>query len=68
MAKAKGSEKWIQNAIKPENKGKLHKALKVPANKRIPLAKLEKAEKSKNPTIRHEAQLAETLGKLRKKK
>lgn len=56
---------WIQDAIK--HKGALHKDLGVPAGKKIPAAKLKKAEHSKNPTIRKRANLAETLKGLRKK-
>jgi predicted secreted protein len=40
----------------------------VPAGKDISASKLAKAAKSKNPTEAKEARLAETLGKLRKKK
>ena len=53
------AEKWIQGAIK--HKGALHKELGVPEGKKIPEKKLKKAEKSKNPTLRKRAQLAETL-------
>jgi hypothetical protein len=55
---------WIAGAIKKP--GALRKALKVKKGEKIPEAKLEKAEKSKNPLMRKRAQLAETLGKLRK--
>lgn len=58
-------KKWIQKAIK--HPGKLHKELGVAEGKKIPAKKLEKAEHSKNPTIRREANLAKTLSKLRKK-
>ena len=59
------AEKWIQKAhIK---KGALHKELGVPAGKKIPKKKLEKAEHSKNPLERKRAVLAETLGKMKKK-
>lgn len=60
-------EKWIQNAIKPSSKGKLHEALGVPMGKKIPEKKLEKAEHSKNPSLRKKAVLAETLKDFRKK-
>ncbi len=60
-------EKWIQNAIKPSSKGKLHEALGVPMGKKIPEKKLEKAEHSKNPSLRKKAVLAETLKGFRKK-
>lgn len=52
-------KKWIKGATK--NKGALHRHLGVPADKPIPEKKLEAAAHSKNPTIRKEAQLAETL-------
>lgn len=57
---------FIQKAIK--HKGALRKALHVKQGEKIPEKKLEKAEHSKNPTMRRRANLAETLGKLRKKK
>ena len=60
------AKKWIQEAIK--HPGALHEELKVPEGKKIPTAKLKKAEHSKNPTLARRARLAETLGKLRKKK
>ncbi len=58
-------KKWIQGAIK--SPGALHKALKVPEGKKIPEKKLEKAEHSKNPTLKKRAVLAETLKKMHKK-
>jgi hypothetical protein len=61
------AEKWIQKALKPSTKGALHKDLGVPAGKKIPEKKLEKAEHSKNPTTRKRAVLAETLKGLKKK-
>ena len=57
-------EKWIQGAIK--HKGALHKELGVPEGKKIPEKKLEKAEHSKNPTLKKRAVLAETLKKMHK--
>ena len=63
MAKAK-SGNWIADAIKKP--GALHKSLGVPKGKKIPMAKIEKAEKSKNPTLAKRARLAETLSHLRK--
>lgn len=59
------SEKWIQGAIK--HPGALHEALNVPEGEKIPAKKLAKAEHSKNEHMRHMANLAKTLGKLRKK-
>lgn len=57
-------EKWIQSAIKKP--GALHKDLGVPKGKKIPEAKLEKAEHSKNPKIAKRARLAETLKGFKK--
>jgi hypothetical protein len=59
---------WIQNAVKSSSKGNLHKALGIPLDKKIPEGKIEKATNSKNPTIRKEANLANTLKGLRKGK
>lgn len=59
------AEKWIQGAIK--HPGKLHRALHVPQGEKIPAKKIEKASHSKNMTLRREANLAKTLGKLRSK-
>ncbi len=50
---------WIGAATK--NKGGLHRALGVPAGQKIPAKKLAKAEHSKNPKVRKEANLAKTL-------
>lgn len=55
---------WIAGAIK--HKGALHKELGVPAGKKIPEKKLEKAEHSKNPTERKRANLAKTLKGFKK--
>jgi hypothetical protein len=55
---------WIKDATK--NKGKLHRELGVKEGEKIPAKKLAKAEKSKNPTIRKEANLARTLKGLKK--
>ena len=54
------AEKWIQKAIKPQNKGALHKALGVPADKKIPAKKLEAAAKKPGKTGQR-ARLAKTL-------
>lgn len=59
-------KKWIKDAIK--HPGKLHRELGVPEGEKIPAKKMAKAAKSKSPTIKKEAKLAKTLGKLRKKK
>lgn len=42
-------------------KGALHKALDVPAGKKIPEAKLKKAEHSINPLTKKRAVLAENM-------
>lgn len=62
MAKGKN---FIAEAIK--HPGALRKTLGIKKGKKIPEAALEKAEKSKNPTTRKRANLAETLSKLRPK-
>jgi hypothetical protein len=59
------NKNWISKAIKKP--GALHKSLGVPKGKKIPEAKLEKAEHSKNPTVKKRAVLAETLKGFKKK-
>jgi len=59
-------EYWIADAIKPTHKGKLRKKLGVKKGEKIPEKKLKKAEHSKNPKLRKQAVLAETLRKMRK--
>mgnify|MGYP003334800885 FL=1 len=61
----KEAKKWIQSAIR--HPGALHESLHVPEGKKIPMARLEKAEHSKNPTLARRARLAETLRGLKKK-
>ena len=56
--------KWIQKAIKKENKGKLREALGAKAGKPIPAKKLEAAAK-KPGIIGKRARLAETLKGLK---
>ncbi len=51
--------KWIKATVK--NPGALHKSLGIPKGQRIPDAAIEKAEHSKNATLRRRATLAETL-------
>lgn len=58
---------WISEAIKPSSKGKLHKALGIAEDKKIPEKKLDKAEHSKNPTLKKEAILAKTLKSFKKR-
>lgn len=52
---------WIQKALGPNSKGKLHRELGVPEGKKIPSSKLKKAEHSKNPKLKKRAILANTL-------
>lgn len=53
--------KWMQGlSLK---KGALHRELGVPADKKIPAGKLEKAAHSSNPTLKKRAVLAETFRK-----
>lgn len=52
------AEKWIQKAIKKP--GALHKALGVPADKKIPARKLAVKE-SDSPTMKKRKTLAKTL-------
>lgn len=53
--------KWIQKALGPKSKNKLHKNLGIAEGKKIPSKILKKAENSKSPTLAKEARLAETL-------
>jgi len=61
------AEKWIQKALPPSSKGKLHKALGVKQGEKISASKLKKAEHSKSPSLRKKAALAETLKSFHKK-
>lgn len=54
------SEKWIQKALPPSSKGKLHKELGIPLGKDIPEATLAKAA-TKGGKLGQRARLAETL-------
>ena len=58
------AEKWIQKAIKKP--GALRKELGVPEGEKIPAKKMAKAAKSTNPKVAKMANLAKTLGKLKK--
>jgi len=60
-SKVAESEKWIQKAVNPANKGNLHKALHVAQGEKIPKAKIAKATHSKNPKLRHMAQFAKNV-------
>jgi hypothetical protein len=55
---------WIAGAIK--HPGALHKSLGVPEGKKIPAAKIEKAEGSSDPLLAKRARFAETLKGLNK--
>lgn len=63
------AEKFIQKAIK--HKGALRATAKrdglIKGDEKLSKTDLNKLEKSKNSTTRKRAQLAETLGKMRKK-
>lgn len=59
---------WIAGALPKSSKGKLHKKLGIKAGTKIPESKLKKAEKSKNPTLKKEAVLAQTLRNMKGKK
>jgi len=61
---SRSKKEWIKSAIK--NPGSLHKSLHVPKENKIPMEKIKKAEKSKNPSLRKKAFLAETLKKINK--
>ena len=52
--------KWIQDAIKPQTRGALRKALGVPADKNIPAKKLAVKE-SDSPLMKKRKTLAKTL-------
>lgn len=58
------AEKWIQKAIKPENKGSLRKSLGVKAGQKIPAKTLASAAK-KPGLVGKRARLAETLRKMK---
>lgn len=57
-AGVKDNEKKETVKIAPGRKGLLHKNLGINPKKKIPLAKLKKAAKSKNPAIRKRANFA----------
>lgn len=57
-------KKWIQDAIKPQNVGKLRSALGVKEGKKIPAGKLAKAAKAPGK-MGQRARLAQTLKKLK---
>ncbi len=53
--------------IKPENKGKLHADTHTASDKKIPEAKIEKAERSSDPAVRKRAVFAENAKHWNKK-
>ncbi len=53
--------------IKPENKGKLHAKLGIPAGQKIPAAKISKAKNSSSAAERKEATFAQNAAKWNKK-
>lgn len=53
-------KKWIQNAIKPQNAGKLRESLGVKKGETIPAKKLAKAAKAPGK-MGQRARLAQTL-------
>lgn len=51
----------LHHALSGLRKGRLHRALGVPEDEPIPAAKLAEAKNSKDETVRHMANFAETL-------
>lgn len=62
----KPKKNWIKKAI-GSNKGALHRHLGVPEGEKIPEDKIRGALNSGDPTIRKEAQLANTLKGMKHK-
>ena len=60
--KARKSKNWIQGM--GMKKGALHDDLGVPRSEKIPLAKVQAAAKSDDPTLRRRAQLALNFRKM----
>ena len=60
--------KWMQKVSKTLKKGALRQELGAKPGKPIAEKKLEKSAKSKNPTLKKRAVLAETFRKAAKKK
>ena len=58
-------DKWIQKALPPSSKGKLHKALGIPQGEKIPSKVLNKVAE-KGGKIGKEAKLAKTLKGFKK--
>ena len=53
--------------IKKSRKGLLHKNTGTPKGKKVPLSKIKKAEKSKDPKVRKRAQFADNARKWKHK-
>lgn len=49
--------------IKPSHRGRLHKALGVPLSRKLTIAQIKKAEHSRSPVVRKEAQFADNFRK-----
>ena len=60
------AKKWIQAALPPSSKGKLHKKLHVKEGEKIPEKKLKAHEHAKGK-LGKEVRLAETLKKMKRK-
>lgn len=56
---------WMAGAVKKP--GALHRSLGVPEGEKIPAAKIAKAARSDDPTLRRRAVLAKTFAKHRPK-
>jgi hypothetical protein len=63
MAQTSKKKNWIQGAVKQP--GALHRQLGVPANQKIPAAKLASAANSNNQLLARRARLAQTFAKMR---
>lgn len=61
---AKKAAHWIQNAVKPENKGLLRKELGAKPGKPIPAGKLEKAAHA-GGKLGERARFAENVRKMK---
>ena len=60
----RSKKNWISGAI--SSRGSLHRELGVPEGQKIPAKKMNEALHSDNPLEQKRANLATTLGKLRK--
>ena len=59
------NKNWIAGAVK--NKGGLHRSLGIPMGRRIPTAMINEAA-AKGGVVGKQANLAKTLGKLRRRR